>query len=142
MIRQARPEDGPQLVALWTACDLVRPWNDPYKDIERKLAVEDDLFLVTEVAGTLVGSVMGGYDGHRGWIYYLAVAPDRRRHGLGRALIAEMERRLVARGCPKVNLQVRLGNEETLEFYLRLNYSRDDVLGLGKRLITDLSTDN
>lgn len=142
MIRQVLTGDTDQLVALWTECDLVRPWNDPRRDIERKLAVADDLFLVTEIDGSIVGSVMGGYDGHRGWIYYLAVAPDHRRQGLGRALVAEVEHRLLARGCPKLNLQVRLGNEATLDFYQRLNYATDDVVGLGKRLITDFTTDN
>lgn len=122
---------------LWQRCGLTRPWNDPHKDIERKLHVRPDLFLVAEANGTIVGTVMAGYEGHRGWINYLAVAPESRRQGLGRALLAEAERLLLAAGCPKINLQVRTGNAEALAFYARCGYAVDDVVSLGKRLLRD-----
>jgi ribosomal protein S18 acetylase RimI-like enzyme len=137
MIRLYQPADEAQVVALWQACELTRPWNDPRKDIARKLALQPELFAVAECEGLLAGSVMVGYEGHRGWINYLAVSPAHRRAGLGRALMAWAEARLHERGCPKINLQVRSGNSSVLAFYDALGYGRDDVVGLGKRLVHD-----
>jgi ribosomal protein S18 acetylase RimI-like enzyme len=125
------------VVALWTRCGLVRPWNDPGRDIARKLALQRDLFMVAIVDGEVVGTVMAGYDGHRGWINYLAVDPPRRRAGWGRRLMAEAERALAGLGCPKVNLQVRAGNAEALAFYRGIGYAVDDVVSLGRRLVDD-----
>lgn len=136
-IRPYRPADEDAVVALWERCDLTRPWNDPRKDIRRKLAVRPDLFLVGVIDDQVVATAMAGYDGHRGWINYLAVAPERRRQGLGRAIVAEAERLLRACGCPKINLQVRTANTEVIEFYRRLGFVLDDVVSLGKRLEHD-----
>ena len=136
-IRPFRTGDEAALVALWAACDLLRPWNDPHRDIRRKLALRDDLLLVASAAGELVGSVMAGYEGHRGWINYLAVGPAHRRGGLGRQLMREAERRLAAVGCPKINLQVRAGNADVLAFYEAIGYRVDEVVSLGKRLVDD-----
>jgi ribosomal protein S18 acetylase RimI-like enzyme len=136
-IRPFQLPDADAVVALWERCGLTRAWNDPRKDIHRKLAVRSDLFLVGEVAGAIVGSVMAGYDGHRGWINYLGVDPAFRRRGLGRALMREAERRLREAGCPKINLQVRTGNAEAIEFYNRIGFAQDDVVSLGKRLEQD-----
>ncbi len=137
MIRAFREEDTEAVVALWQACDLTRPWNDPRKDIARKLSVQREWFLVAVEDDTIVGSVMAGYDGHRGWVNYLAVDPAHRRGGLGRELMAEAERLLGEAGCPKINLQVRGTNEAALGFYDRLGYTRDDVVSLGRRLERD-----
>lgn len=136
-IRPFDEADEPAVIALWLACGLTRPWNDPHKDIARKLTQQRELFLVGTWGGVVVASVMAGYDGHRGWVNYLAVAPDRRGAGHGRALMAEVERLLALRGCPKLNLQVRSGNTEVLAFYARLGYGQDEVVSLGKRLIAD-----
>jgi ribosomal protein S18 acetylase RimI-like enzyme len=136
-IRPYRPADGEAVVALWQACDLVRPWNDPHKDIRRKLGVNPEWFLVGEQDGRIVGTVMAGYEGHRGWINYLAVEPAAQRRGLGRALMAEAERLLRAAGCPKVNLQVRSTNAAVIAFYRRLGYTVDEVTSLGRRLESD-----
>lgn len=136
-IRQFAPDDADAVVALWRACDLVRPWNDPHKDIARKLAVADGLFLVAEDDGAVVGTVMAGYDGHRGWMNYLAVAPELQRSGLGRALVAAAEAGLAAFGCPKVNLQIRDTNTAVVAFYERLGYSVDAAISMGKRLEPD-----
>ena len=125
------------VIELWQTCGLVKPWNDPSKDIERKVAHSPELFLVGLVDGKVVGTVMGGYDGHRGWINYLAVDPDAQKTGLGRALMQAVETLLLAQGCPKINLQVRTTNEKVIAFYDKLGYSDDQVLGLGKRLIND-----
>ncbi|MCE9564677.1 MAG: GNAT family acetyltransferase [Planctomycetes bacterium] len=137
MIRPFCVPDERDVVALWARCGLVRPWNDPQKDIARKLAIAPDLFLVAVVDGQLVGTVMAGYEGHRGWVNYLAVELVHRRRGIGRLLMAEAERLLRAVGCPKVNLQVRAENAEVVAFYRRLDYVVDDVLSLGKRFVED-----
>lgn len=136
-IRPFQPADEDQVVALWERCNLTRPWNDPRKDIRRKLAVRPDLFLVGELDGVIVGTVMIGYDGHRGWVNYLGVDPACRRRGLGRALMIEAERLLREAGCPKINLQVRASNAEAVEFYRRIGFAVDDVVSLGKRLEHD-----
>lgn len=137
MIRPFREADADAVVALWEAAGLLRPWNDPRRDIDRKLAVEDDLFLVAEEDGVIVGSAMAGYDGHRGWVNYLAVRPEHRRRGVGRALMSEAERRLRMHGCPKVNVQVHGGDAAAVAFYRSLGYRTDDVVSLGRRLIPD-----
>jgi len=136
-IRAFQEPDGEAVVALWAACGLLRPWNDPRKDIARKLAVQRDLFLVGWIGDRIVGTVMAGYDGHRGWINYLAVDPAERAQGRGRALMAEAERLLRAAGCPKLNLQVRATNAAAVEFYRRLGYVQDEVLSFGRRLVAD-----
>lgn len=137
-IRAFAETDERAVVGLWKACGLTRPWNDPHRDIARKLLVRRDLFLVAVDAGAIVGTVMVGYDGHRGWINYLAVAPAHQRRGLGRTLMAEAEALLLREGCPKVNLQVRAGNEGVVAFYRRLGYDVEEMVSMGKRLIPDL----
>lgn len=129
--------DTNAVVTLWQRCGLVVAWNDPVKDIERKLAVGRELFLVGEVAGQVVASAMGGYEGHRGWVNYLTVDPAWQRRGFGRAMMNAVEQRLLALGCPKINLQVRRGNTAVLQFYAALGYCEDAVISLGKRLIPD-----
>jgi ribosomal protein S18 acetylase RimI-like enzyme len=136
-LREFADADEAAVVALWRRCGLVRPWNDPHKDIARKRRVQRELFLVGEQDGAIVGSVMGGYEGHRGWVNYLAVDDAHRRAGLGRALMAEVEARLRALGCPKLNLQVRDDNAGALAFYERIGFARDASVSLGKRLERD-----
>jgi ribosomal protein S18 acetylase RimI-like enzyme len=125
------------VIALWQACGLVRPQNDPGKDIARKLRVNPEWFLVAESGRHMVGAIMAGYDGHRGWINYLAVEPSRRRGGIGRALMGEAERVLRAAGCPKINLQVRPENGEVVAFYQAIGFSVEGAISLGKRLEYD-----
>jgi ribosomal protein S18 acetylase RimI-like enzyme len=137
LVRPFADDDEGAVVALWQAAGLTRPWNDPHRDIARKKRVQRELFLVAEDAGGVVGTAMAGYDGHRGWVYYLAVAPDRQGNGLGRLLMAEVEARLLALGCPKVNVQIRTGNEAVAAFYARLGYTADATAALGKRLVPD-----
>jgi ribosomal protein S18 acetylase RimI-like enzyme len=133
-IRPFLPADESAVVTLWERCGLTRPWNDPHLDIRRKLQIRPDLFLVGVLDGVVVASVMAGYEGHRGWINYLAVATEHQGKGLGRAMMAEAERLLAQAGCPKVNLQVRFSNQQVIEFYRRLGYAVDDVVSMGKRL--------
>jgi ribosomal protein S18 acetylase RimI-like enzyme len=136
-IRAFQLADEAAVVALWERSGLTRTWNDPRKDIARKLAVQPELFLVAEADGAVVATVMAGYEGHRGWVNYLAVAPEHRRQGLGRALMQRVEESLKERGCPKLNVQVRTANAEALQFYRRLGYAQDEAVALGKRLIPD-----
>jgi ribosomal protein S18 acetylase RimI-like enzyme len=138
VIRPFRAVDETAVIALWWECDLVRPQNDPHKDIVRKLRVNPELFLVAEsFDGKIVGSVMIGYEGHRGWINYLAVTPAVRRQGVGRALMVEAEQRLRTAGCPKINLQVRPDNPGVIAFYERLGFSVESAISLGRRLVVD-----
>ena len=137
-IRPFQLPDEPAVVAVWQACDLIRPQNDPHKDIRRKLRVQPHLFLVAVAdSNEIVGTVMAGYEGHRGWITYLAVAPEHRRHGVGRALMREAERLLRLEGCPKINLQVRASNADVIAFYRAIGFQVDEVASLGKRLEHD-----
>lgn len=138
-VRTFEQQDEQAVVRLWTTCGLVVPWNDPHRDIQRKLKVQPEMFLVAcfEPDSRIVGTVMAGYDGHRGWINYLAVHPEHRRKGIGRQLMSEAERRLRAAGCPKINLQVRSGNASVIAFYREAGFTPDDVVSLGKRLEVD-----
>jgi ribosomal protein S18 acetylase RimI-like enzyme len=136
-IRPYAAADEDAVIRLWERCELTRPWNDPRKDIERKLAVRPDLFLVGVVDGEIAATVMAGYEGHRGWINYLAVAPEHQRRGLGRTIMAAAERLLHNEGCPKINLQVRATNQAAVAFYQRIGYLEDAVVSYGKRLIVD-----
>ncbi|WP_427871101.1 GNAT family acetyltransferase [Leucobacter luti] len=133
-LREYVPADADPVIRLWEACGLTRPWNDPRADLARAHAWQPDLLLVAvTLDGSIVGSVMAGYDGHRGWLYYLASDPARRGRGIGRALVAEAERRLAAAGCPKVQLMVRSDNAAVQGFYDSLGYERSDVAVQGKR---------
>lgn len=136
-IRPFAPEDAAAVIALWQACGLTRPWNDPQRDIDRKRALQADGFLVAIQNGRIVGSVMAGYDGHRGWVNYLAVDPTLRHLGLGRQLMTAAEAYVLALGAPKMNLQLREDNVAAALFYERIGYARDAVLSYGKRLVVD-----
>jgi ribosomal protein S18 acetylase RimI-like enzyme len=136
-IRMFGPQDREALIALWKACDLLRDWNDPDRDVDRKVGHDPRGLLVLEVGPILLGAVMAGYDGHRGWINYLGVHPDHRRRGYGQRLVAAAESYLHQVGCPKVNLQIRRSNQEVIDFYERLGYNADDVVSMGKRLVLD-----
>jgi ribosomal protein S18 acetylase RimI-like enzyme len=137
IVRPFQAGDEEAVIDLWRRCDLVRPNNDPRKDIQRKLKVRPDLFLVGVQEGRIIASVMAGYEGHRGWLNYVAVAPDLRRRGFARQIIEEAERLLRAAGCAKINLQVRTTNRQAIEFYRRLGFAVDDVISMGKRLEID-----
>lgn len=136
-IRPFALRDTESVIALWQATGLTRSWNNPHLDIQRKLRVQPELFLVAVDGADVIGSVMAGYDGHRGWIYYLASDPVRRGQGIGRQLVEEVEQLLLEMGCPKVQLMVRPGNEDVLGFYDTLGYERFDTTTTGKRLIAD-----
>jgi ribosomal protein S18 acetylase RimI-like enzyme len=139
-IRPFQPSDSDELIRLWRSCNLTRPWNDPGKDIARKLRVNPEWFLVAALGEDIAGSIMIGYEGHSGWINYLAVAAPFRRHGIGTGLMQKAETILRAVGCPKINLQVRVGSEQELAgFYVGLGFRPDEVVCYGKRLEADKS---
>lgn len=136
-IRPYYPNDCDAVIELWQICGLTRPWNNPQLDINRKMGVNDDGFIVAEKGGDIIACVMFGYDGHRGSVNYLAVHPDFQGKHLGRELMAYVEAKLTAQGCPKINLMVRSDNEQVLAFYKTLGYDVNAVVVLGKRLIKD-----
>jgi len=138
-IRPFQTEDEAAVVSLWQLCELTVPWNNPYKDIARKLKVQPELFLVGMLDSLLIATVMGGYDGHRGWINYLAVHPDFQGQGYAKQIMASVESELRKTGCPKINLQVRSGNDKVNTFYQKLGFTEDRALSMGKRLEEDHS---
>ena len=125
------------MIALWEKCGLTRSWNNPEKDIARKNGDQNGKFLIGQIDGVLMASIMIGYDGHRGSINFLAVDPDYARTGYGKILMAEAERFLLSVGCPKINFCVRTDNAKVIEFYQQLGYAIEPVHLLGKRLIKD-----
>ena len=136
-VRPYQPEDEKAVIELWRRCHLVVPWNDPKLDIQRTLKVNPELFLVGLIDEDIVATVMGGYDGHRGWVHYLAVSPDHRYKGYAREIMAVIEEELLERGCPKINLQIRTSNPDAIKFYQSIGYKPDAVMSMGKRLIED-----
>ena len=123
-----------EVVELWKKCNLIIPQNDPVEDIMKKVDFQPDLFLVGLIDDRVIGSIMVGYEGHRGWINYLAVLPELQRQGYGRKLVQKAIDELKRIGCLKVNLQVRRTNTPVIEFYKRLGFKEDDVASLGMRL--------
>lgn len=136
-IRPFQPKDQTAVVKLWHTCKLVVPHNDPCQDIARKLKVNPEWFLVGEDDDRIVATCMAGYDGHRGWINYLAVAPEHRRRKIATRLMQAVEVLLREAGCPKINLQVRAANRQVVKFYEQIGFKQDEVVSLGKRLQQD-----
>ena len=139
LVRPYRTVDEESLVSLWQVCELTVPWNNPHKDIARKLQVQPEQFLVGILDSRLIATVMGGYDGHRGWINYLAVHPDFQGNGYGQGIMNSVETALREMGCPKINLQIRTGNDKIGSFYQKLGFTNDQVVSMGKRLEADHS---
>ena len=137
LIRPFKMNDKFEVVNLWQKCNLCVPWNDPYKDISRKMNVLPELFLVGITDGNIVATVMGGYDGHRGWINYLAVHPKYQKNGFARKILESLENKLKLLGCPKINLQIRNGNNNVISFYEKMGFVDDKVISMGKRLQKD-----
>ncbi len=130
----ATAADAADVIALWDACDLLRPWNDPQVDFARAVASPQSAVLIARDGHTVAASVMVGDDGHRGWVYYVAVRPERRLAGLGRAAMAAAEGWLRDRGCPKFQLMVREGNHAAMAFYAAIGFERQAVVTVGKFL--------
>lgn len=132
-VRTFRDQDEPAVARLWCAVfQSSPPRNEPLAVIARKRRVQPELFLVGEADGAVVGTVLAGYDGHRGWVYHVAVAPGVRRRGYGRAMMVAAEERLRALGCPKLNLQINRSNAEVVAFYESLGYAVEDRVSMGK----------
>ena len=135
--RKFRKTDAEAVIKLWKKCKLIVPWNDPSKDINRKLSIKDNLFIIGEMNKHIIASAMAGYDGHRGYIYYLAVLPEYQKKGIGSSLLSIVEKKLLHLGCPKINLFVRNTNIRVKTFYKINNYEFQDSEIYGKRLIKD-----
>ena len=136
-IRSYAPDDEIEVVKLWEECELTRAWNNPRLDIRRKLNVQSEWFLVGQVNNKIIATAMFGYDGHRGWVNYLAVSPLHQKNGYAKKLMEHGENILLSVGCPKLNLQIRSSNTHVQDFYKTIGYSQDDVVSFGKRLIKD-----
>lgn len=135
LIRELPAELRREAVGLWERTGLTRPWNDPHADLQRALqGTASTVLAACDERGRLVGTSMVGHDGHRGWVYYLAVHPEQQHRGVGRALMRASEDWLRERGVPKLNLMVRNGNEDVLAFYQALGYQDGDVVVLGRSL--------
>lgn len=137
IIRPFENDDRQTVIKLWRRCGLVVAWNDPEADIDRKLRVDPELFVVGLAGSRLVATAMGGYDGHRGSLYYLAVDAEQQGRGYGRKIADYIADLLEQRGCPKLNIMVRSSNTRMIDFYHRLGFKTDEVVCLGKRLIED-----
>jgi ribosomal protein S18 acetylase RimI-like enzyme len=131
-----RPEFLDYVVDLWKKCNLVVPQNDPVEDIQKKVEFQPELFFIGLLDGKVIGSIMVGYEGHRGWINYLAVIPEYQRRGYGGQLVQKSIDELRKMGCLKVNLQVRNTNTAVINFYKHLGFKDDNVTSLGLRLKT------
>ncbi len=136
-IRSYRETDNRKVIQLWKECDLVVPWNNPQRDIARKRTVQSELFLIGLIEEEIIATAMVGYDGHRGWVYYLAVKPNYQQQEVGKQMMKEAENRLLEIGCPKLNIMVRTTNLDVINFYKAIGYKVDAVTNLGKRLKPD-----
>lgn len=132
-IEPAAAAERETVVALWQTAGLTRPWNDPVADFDLGLASQTSIILLARDGPAIVGTVMVGFDGHRGWVYYLATDPDRARQGIGRLLMAAAEVWLKTRNCPKIQLMVRGDNLAARDFYAAIGYEQQDVITIGKR---------
>ena len=132
-IRAASPVDREEVIAIWRACDLVKPQNDPVLDFDLALQTQTATVLLLEVASEVIGTVMVGFDGHRGWFYYLGIRPEHQNSGNGSALVAAAEDWLEAQGAPKAMLMVRHSNKKVIDFYKRIGYNVEEAYVLGKR---------
>jgi ribosomal protein S18 acetylase RimI-like enzyme len=128
------PKYQKAVIDLWNACNLIVPQNDPLKDIQKKLAFQPELFFIALLDGQLIGSIMVGYEGHRGWIQYLAVLPAFQKRGYGKKLVNKAIVELRKLGCVKVNLQVRRSNASVVDFYKQLGFEEEERISMGMRL--------
>ena len=136
-IRQFAPNDTNRVIFIWEQCDLVRNWNNPNFDIQRKLNFQKELFFVGLLNDEIIATAMFGYDGHRGWLNYFAVLPNFQKRGFGKKLMTFGEMALTEKGCPKLNLQIRNDNTKAINFYQKVGYKEDAAVSFGKRLIED-----
>ena len=136
-IRQFVPNDTNRVIFIWEQCDLVRSWNNPNFDMQRKLNFQKELFFVGLLNDEIIATAMFGYDGHRGWLNYFAVLPNFQKRGFGKKLMTFGEMALIEKGCPKLNLQIRNDNTKAINFYQKVGYKEDAAVSFGKRLIED-----
>lgn len=133
-IGDLRPDEVEAAVALWETCGLTRPWNDPRADIALALGKPSSTVLAGSIDDRLVGTAMTGSDGHRGWVYYLAVSPDHQRKGYGAAMMQAAADWLRARGAPKLHVMIRTENVAVAAFYAKLGYEKSDTITMARRI--------
>ena len=137
LIKSYRESDKQDIIQLWKECGLIVPWNNPQRDIERKVSTQPELFLVGSINDEIIATAMVGYDGHRGWVYYLAVLPKYQKYGFGKQMMNSAEGYLKKMGCPKINIMVRDTNLDVINFYESVGYKTEAITTFGKRLIPD-----
>lgn len=137
IIRPFEQADLAPVIAIWEQCGLIKSWNNPSLDIQRKISFQNPLFFVGATDAEVIATAMFGYEGHRGWLNYLAVSPPYQKRGIARQLLAHGEAKLMEHGCPKLNLQIRADNLEVINFYKKTGFNEDAVISFGKRLIKD-----
>ena len=137
VIRQFVPNDTNRVIFIWEQCNLVRNWNNPKFEIQRKLNFQKELFFVGLLNDEIIATAMFGYGGHRGWLNYFAVLPNFQKRGFGKQLMTFGEMALIEKGCPKLNLQIRKDNTKAINFYQKVGYKEDAAFSFGKRLIED-----
>lgn len=136
-IRSYRKTDEKIIIQLWEECGLTVPWNNPQLDIDRKLRENSEEFLVGQIDDEIMATAIVGFDGHRGWVYYLGVKPKYRSEGFGNQMMKVAEKHLINIGCPKINIMVRESNSKVINFYEAIGYEKQNIVTLGKRLIPD-----
>ena len=136
-IRTFESSDTDEVIFIWEQCGLIRSWNNPKLDIQRKIAFQKEFFLVGEISKKIIATAMFGYDGHRGWLNYFAVLPLFQKKGFGRQLLDFGETILIEKHCPKLNLQIRNDNIVAKNFYKKVGFNEDSSISFGKRLIED-----
>jgi len=137
IIRTYKESDEEQVIKLWKICNLIVPWNNPRTDIQRKLSENPELFFVGTIENRLIATCIAGFDGHRGWVYYVAVHPDYQQNGIATKIMEHAEIKLREIGCPKIQLMVRESNLGVIEFYKKIGYKIDPLVTMGKTLIVD-----
>jgi len=134
IISEAQVDDVDHVIGLWQKTNLVRPWNDPHQDCCRALKEQASELFVSKIEGTIIGSVMAGYEGHRGWIYYLAVCPSCQNCGVGKKLYFHAEEWLKRKGAPKIQILIRRDNDQIIDFYKKIGFEVSSSILMGKQL--------
>lgn len=133
-VGEATNHETMSIVALWEKTGLTRPWNDPTQDIQRALSAKSSTIFIAKNDHKIIGTAMAGYEGHRGWIYYLAVDPDYQKQGLGKKLYNTAEQWLKNQGAPKIQILIRADNQKVISFYEGLGFEKSSSLLMGKKI--------
>lgn len=135
IIREFQDNDYPEVLSLWNSCQIVVRKSDEFQELKKILVLNPDIFLVVVESQKIIGSVIGTWDGRRGWINHLAVSAEKRNLGIGTALLKEVENRLASKGCTKINLTILPNNQEVITFYKAEGYLEEQVVFMSKKIV-------